>query len=78
MRRIRGGPPLRARLCTVRIRADEPSAPVFTDPLALGLKGRVDPGAAVGPSRRGVDDPNLGDQPSMFGRAGPLGPAAQA
>lgn len=48
---------------------------MFTDPLALGLKGRVDPGAAIGPSRRGVDDPNLGDQPSMFGRAGTLGPS---
>ena len=51
MRRIRGGPPLRDRLRADRIRAHEPSHTVLTDPLALGLKGRVDPGAAVGPSR---------------------------
>ncbi len=42
--------------------AHEPRHTVFTDPLALGLKGRVHPRAAVNPSRLGVDDPNLSDE----------------
>jgi hypothetical protein len=73
MRRIRGGPPLRDRLRADRIRAHEPSHTVLTDPLALGLKSRVDPGTAVDPSRRGVDAPNLGNQPSILCRAATLG-----
>lgn len=41
----------------------------------LGLKGWVTPRTARGPSRRCVDNPDLGDQPSILSRAETLRPS---
>ena len=74
MRRIRRGPPLLAGLRTDRLPAHGPSHSVYTDPLLRGLKGCVNSRTAIGPSRLYVDNPGLGDQTSILGRAGTLRP----
>jgi hypothetical protein len=74
MRRIRGGPPLLDRLGADRTRPHETGDTVLTDPLALGLECRVNPGAAVGSPRLCADHPNLGKQLSILCRASTLGP----
>lgn len=49
--------------------------PGYSDPLGLGLKGWVTPRTARGPSRRCVDNPDLGNQPSILSRAETLRPS---
>ena len=49
--------------------------PGYSDLLGLGLKGWVIPRTARGPSRRCVDNPDLGDQPSILSRAETLRPS---
>ena len=49
--------------------------PGYSDPLGLGLKGCVTPRTARGPSRCCVDNPDLGDQPSILSRAETLRPS---
>ena len=49
--------------------------PGYSDQLGLGLKGCVTPRTARGPSRCCVDNPDLGDQPSILSRAETLRPS---
>jgi hypothetical protein len=72
MRRIRGGPPLLDRLGADRTRTHETGDTVVTDPLALGLECRVNPGAAVGSPRLRVDRADHGHQPPIRRRPATL------
>jgi hypothetical protein len=74
MRRICGGPPRLDRLGADRIRPHETGDTVLTDPLAMGLECRVNPGTAVGAPRLCMDHPNLDKQLSILCRASTLRP----